>query len=523
MKYSVKDYPAVQNRVNGMDVDELIKCVICPNTVMHSAEESEYENLLPPDVPVQMVVKPNVEKANSIKNFIASQHNVKRLICGDLECGAGKYIQGMTAFPSIMALGIINDEDLAYEVGCLAAQEGMEMGFNWSFAPCVDIVLNHDNPIVSTRGISDSVETVIKIGGAYMRGMQDNGLIATLKHFPGDGMCKYDQHLTSPENPMSMDEWYASYGEVYKQLIAQGAKSIMPGHISLPAYDDLDENMGMYPPATLSRKLMTDLLRGELGFEGIIVSDAINMSGFCGYMNFYDACCTFLEAGGDCLLFAHGTEEFLKEMRNRIDSGLLRMETLRNRAYRMLCFAEEYHETKKMPEERCIAKAQQCAKQVTERAIRIVRDRKNLIPCRIEKDTKILHAIIQNNYVMDDVQRLTAELSKFSAVVDEVTDPGPNFMKKVVLEANYDLIICTVGCQPAFGLNSVRLHGKVAKNMMNGWTKFGTPVIFINYGHPYLEEEYKAVMDTVINTYGTTAYTAEVLINLLRKTEGENE
>ena len=109
----------------------------------------------------------------------------------------------------------------------------------------------------------------------------------------------------------------------------------MAAHIALPAYDAVDHN-GMYPPASLSYNLLTNLLKKDLGFEGIIISDATEMSGFCGYMNYYEACCTFLNAGGDCLLFAHSTEEFINKMKEYIASGKLTMEVIKNRAYRML-------------------------------------------------------------------------------------------------------------------------------------------------------------------------------------------
>lgn len=515
MKYKLKEYPEIKNKVDNMDIEQLIKCVICPNIYLADAEVDSFPEYLRTDTPVQMVVKPSVEQGKDIKNFIDSQPEIKRLVCGDLECGAGKYIAGMSAFPSIMAMGQVGDEELAYQIGALAAKEGRMAGFHWTFAPCVDIVTNHDNPIVSTRGISDNVETVIEIGGAYMRGLQDCGMIATLKHFPGDGLCKYDQHLTTPENPLSMEEWYQSYGKVYRQLIEQGAKTIMPGHISLPAYDDVDEKTGVYPPATLSYKLLTKLLREELGFEGIIVSDAVNMSGFCGFMNYYDACCRFLEAGGDCLLFAHGTDDFIEEITKRIEKGQLHLDILKNRAYRMLCFAEEYYESR--PEITGLERdnAERIVKQVVQQSMHIVRDRDHLIPFAIEEKTKILHVVVHNNYLTDDVQRLTEELRKLSTHVEEIVDPGPGYLREIVMNKAYDLIVCTVGCQPAFGLNSVRLHGKVAKNMMNGWTKFDTPVIFVNYGHPYLEEEYKAVIDTIINTYGTTEYTAKAVVELI--------
>ena len=108
--------------------------------------------------------------------------------------------------------------------------------------------------------------------------------------------------------------WNKTFKKVYKELINEGVKAIMPGHISIPSIDKIDPLTNNYPPASLSKYLLTDILKNELGFEGIIISDAVNMSGFCGYMNYYKACARFLMSGGDCLLFAHPNEEFYDQM-----------------------------------------------------------------------------------------------------------------------------------------------------------------------------------------------------------------
>ena len=514
MKYMIKNDENLKQIVNNMELEELLHCVICPHddgaNFVEGDEKALAHSLLGRDAETMKAMIKKIRETNPYALFPK-----------DLEAGAGRAVIGLTRFPSLMACGVINDEELTYKMGEICAAEAKEVGVDWAFAPCVDIAFNHDCPIVSTRCPSDDPETVLKIGKAYINGLQDNGIIATLKHFPGDGICKFDQHLTTPENPLSWEEWQRTYGRVYKELIENGVKAIMPGHIALPAYDDKIEEIGAYPPATLSKKLLTDLLKNELGFDGIIVSDAANMGGFCGFMNYYDACCTFLQAGGDCLLFVHYDERFVNGFKRGIEKGLLDMQTLRNRAYRMLCFAKEHHEQQKKQQNISREYAQSVSNEVVEKAMRVIRDRKYNIPFHIQKDTKILHLSIHNNYDEKDVTRLTEELKKVSDFVDERNDLGPNEMRELVEDNRYDLIVCTIGCQPAFGINSIRLHGSIARNMMLGWTKFDTPVIFVNYGNPYLEEEYKVSIDTLINTYGCTDYTAEAVVKLIMGKENE--
>ena len=154
----------------------------------------------------------------------------------------------------------------------------------------LDIIGNINNPIVTNRSVGENVDAIIKYSGAYVDGLQENGLIATLKHFPGDGYSSDDQHVTTSVNPLSCEDWDNTFGKVYRDLIERGVMAIMPGHIALPAYDEPDEN-GLYPPATVSQNMLTGLLKEKLGFEGLIVSDAVNMGGFCGYMQAVIACC----------------------------------------------------------------------------------------------------------------------------------------------------------------------------------------------------------------------------------------
>ncbi len=442
----------------------------------------------------------------------------RTLIASDLEYGTGKMIKGTVEFPSLMALSVCGDENLAYEMGALTGKKARSVGYQWTFSPCIDILGNPRNPIVSIRTSGTNAEDVLKYSGAYMRGMMDSGLYVTLKHFPGDGYSDHDQHLVTTENPLSREEWDNSFGELYRKLINDGAQSIMPGHISLPAYDEIDEQTGLYPPATVSNNLLTGLLREKLGFDGIIVSDATNMSGFCGYTNLYRAAALFLEAGGDCLLFMHATEEFLCEMKKQIECGLLKVETLRDRAYRMMCFAAEYFEND-IACEGDDAALSACCEKITRGSVRVLRDRAKVLPIKIGEGSKVLHLVLCNGGVKYDengvTAKLTSRLEERGATVDTLTDPGPGAMLKAVKEGNYDLIVCSVLNEMVYGLNTVKLSGGVARNMMNGWMRYGTPAVFISYFDPYFAYDYNSLTDTVINTYGVGEHTAAAVADLL--------
>ena len=339
--------------------------------------------------------------------------------------------------------------------------------------------------------------------------MQDNGLIACAKHFPGDGYCDYDQHLTTAVNPLSKEEWDKSFGYLYEELINRGVKTIMPGHISLPAYDSIDEETGAYRPATLSKNLLTELLKKKLGFEGIIVSDALNMGGFCGYMNYYRGCAEFLEAGGDVLLFAHPTDDFIEGVMQYVENGFLKRETLEDRACRVLSFAKEHqncisHETYDRDEH------QKIADEITKKAIIIERDRNHILPFTPTKGMKILYYIISAAGEEKIDERMVEELKKYADVVDKASDLGPDGILGMVKSNEYDLVICRVNPMQSYGINSVRLSGTIARNMMSGWQKYDTPVVFVTHSTS-LAHEYEVAIDTLINTRGYSLNSARFI------------
>ena len=178
----------------------------------------------------------------------------------------GLDLPGMTELPVEMALGAANSVELAYNYGKAVALESRSVGVNWVLHPVADLNLNRFNPITNTRSISDNPDLAIKLLNKQIEGLQQNDVAATIKHFPGDGVDFRDQHLVTTCNTLSMKDWWKNHGKVFQALIDHGAAAIMPGHISLPAYQK-ETIEGLHPPATLSKELLTDLLKGDMGFK----------------------------------------------------------------------------------------------------------------------------------------------------------------------------------------------------------------------------------------------------------------
>ncbi|WP_171056129.1 glycoside hydrolase family 3 protein [Paenibacillus sinopodophylli] len=514
MKYKINQTQTAKNLVETLSFRQLLNQVCCPTYGMAGKERLEEFGAMFFHPMERTELQQIIER---FKHFCS----IPPFIVSDLECGPGNMILGATKFPYMMGLSQTNSAELAYEVGASTAIEAGELGYNWTFSPVADLAVDPDSPVVSIRSAGKNPEQAIKIAGAYMTGMQDHGMMATIKHFPGDGYSSWDQHLTTPVLPLDADAWRNGPGHVFQTLINQGAMTIMPGHIGFPAFDEPDDR-GLYPPATVSKKLLMDLLRNEMGFEGLVVSDAIEMGGVVGYMNYYDACAAALTNGCDMLLFPRMDERFYIEMEKRFDSGSLTLETLRDRACRIVSLKEQFglfEDTQSASQKRSPDKAVHAAlaEEVMKQSITLVRDRASLIPYPLLPETKVLHAVIMNNHERygELFEKMKLEISRYSHSVDQWIDPGPDALFKAVADKTYDVIICSIGSRLSYGLNVVRLHDEVARNMMGGWTKFDTPIIFVSHFHSFVHKEYEASIDTIVNTYGDIDSTAKYLVQAI--------
>ena len=230
-------------------------------------------------------------------------------IAGDLENGAGHAVKNMTTFPPQLCLGATDSEELAYDFGKYCALEAKVLGFNWTFGPVADLPINWRNPALVNRMLGDDPQRVIALLRKIIRGYQDHGLSATAKHFPGDGVDYRDQHLITSVNSLSKEEWMASFGEIYRACFQEDVHAVMTGHIALPWLDKTVGRGGRPRPGTVSPDIMTKLLRDELGFEGVVVSDALIMAGFTGWADWETRTIEAFNAGTDVMLWP-GKEYF---------------------------------------------------------------------------------------------------------------------------------------------------------------------------------------------------------------------
>ena len=264
------------------------------------------------------------------------------------EGGSGGRSDGTLFGWPMLSAAADHSEDVR-RFGRVCGVEGRELGINWTFSPVCDIDMNYRNPITNVRTFGSDVEKVKKNTHLYMEAVHETGVAACAKHFPGDGVDYRDQHLHPTYNTLSAEDWYASYGAVYGNLIENGLMSVMVGHIGQP-YVAADANPALTEeerlmPASLSKTLLTDVLRGKLGFNGLITTDAVIMGGYCMAMKRKNAIPASIMAGCDMLVFNTDFEEDYGYIMSALAEGTLTMERLDEAVSRILalkakvCFA----------------------------------------------------------------------------------------------------------------------------------------------------------------------------------------
>ena len=506
----------VNNTLNGLTEDEKIGQLFFP---IGFSTEKEYLNHLRSLGIGGLFFRPGVaEEVQQTYEYMQRTSKVPLLIAANLEDGGnGSSLEG-TAFGNQMAVAATNQTSDAYTLGKIASSEGKAVGVNFGFSPVVDLDLNFRNPITNVRTYGSDVERVIKNAKEYIQAFHDNGIMTSIKHFPGDGVDERDQHLLTSINSLSVDNWKKTFGKVYQELIDFGSKAVMVGHISFPAYS------GDEMPATLSPQLLQDLLRNELGFNGLTITDATPMVGFCSAMKRSEAVPYTIQAGCDMLLFNRVLEEDIQYMKDGLSKGILTKERLDEAVTRILATKASLglhqtinHGTAKFE----VFREEQL--DLADRSITLVKDTQNMLPLSVEKHKRVLLQLLgsfdSNERVLEKVK---AELEKRDFEIT-VYEPEINFFDLGTVTSfsnDYDAVLYVANIQNASNQTVTRVHWHTLFGLGNNlpWFTKEVPTMLLSFGNPYHLYDLPMV-DTVINAYCNYDHFIEMAI---KKVTGES-
>lgn len=234
----------------------------------------------------------------------------------DAEWGLGMRLDSSFSYPYQMTMGAMDGDELVYRTGAEIARQLKTIGVNINFAPVVDINNNPENPVINSRSFGENKDNVAARGIAYMKGIQDNGIIATAKHFPGHGDTDSDSHKTLPVIKKSRESLDSLEMYPFRELINNGLNAVMIAHLFVPSLDSTKNT-----PTTLSNHVVTDILRKENGFEGLIVTDALDMKGVANYYKPGDIELKALLAGNDILLLPQNVETAVNRIKKAVEEG----------------------------------------------------------------------------------------------------------------------------------------------------------------------------------------------------------
>jgi beta-N-acetylhexosaminidase len=312
----------VANTMGKMTLEEKVgQLIACRYTGRFMNMDSEYVNSLKALVVEQKIgglilFAGDVYETAHLTNSLQEKAKIPLLIASDLERGLGNQIDGATLFPPVMSLGAAGSEELAYRMGKITALEARAIGIHMTYAPVVDVNINPDNPIINVRSFGEDPQQVGRLAVPFIKGCQENGLIATAKHFPGHGDTTEDSHTVLPT--VNADRERLDRVEIYpfKIAVESGVQAIMAAHLSLPA---LDPTLNV--PSSLSKPILTGLLREELGFDGIIVTDAMGMGGVTTLYEPEEAALSAIKAGIDMVLLPPKPKEVVDALVQAVRDG----------------------------------------------------------------------------------------------------------------------------------------------------------------------------------------------------------
>lgn len=462
---------------------------------------------------------------------------VPMFIAANCEDGGSSLCQNGTQVATQAQCGATYTPDAAYQMGKIGGVEATALGCNWTFSPIVDILFNWRNTIVNTRSFGNEADQVLELAKANIKGLKNSNILASAKHFPGDGVEERDQHLVMGINDLTCEEWDASFGKVYKALIEDGLETIMVGHIALPEYSRklrpgiLDEEI---MPATLAPEITTELLRDQLGFQGLVVTDASHMGGLLSAKPRREQLPYAIAAGCDMFLFMHDEEEDFQYMLDGYENGIISEKRLQEALEHILGMKAKLS-LHKMDEELLddaitglnkigCEEHLQTAKEIADASITLVKDTQNLLPINVQEKKRAMLYFLESapvsyadgtdktkKIVVEELERAGFQVDVNASLYDLEQEERTAFNKFKIMSMpkvetfknKYDVVFVFVHMKGYAQENNVRVkYSAPHSNELPWWIK-EVPTVCVSLS--YTNHLYDLpMMKTFINAYGPT-------------------
>ena len=526
----------VSDTIAGMTLEEKAGQLLCVNAL--DGSEETLDRIFDVLQPAGVMYRPDLPETTTASTTWLIRHaKIPVLISGNLEKGGNGMVVGGTQLSTPMGIAATGDVTMAEKLGKICAREGKAIGANWAFGPVIDIDYNWRNPITNTRTFGSDPDTVAAFGAAYVRSLQLEGLAACIKHFPGDGRDERDQHLCTTVNDLDCETWMETYGKVYRTCIEAGALTCMVGQIMQPAWSKRlnpelkDEEI---LPGSQSKEIIQGLLRGELGFNGLICTDATTMAGYLIPGPRSETLPGSIAAGADMILFNKNLEEDFGYVMDGIKNGIITEERLEEALTRILGLkaALRLHEKNDPPTMEEVRRVVGCEehraweRDCADRSITLVKEEPGVLPLSPEKYPHILLYPLDTQFdsafggygvregLADTISnRLRAE--GFTVSLYE-RDPGLEGFTKTMKSYTDQYDLCLYIANIATKSNQTVVRLEWAQPMGANCPHFinSIPTIFVSLENPYHLIDVPRIR-TFINTYASTDAVIDLLIEKL--------
>lgn len=474
----------------------------------------------------------NAAEIQTAINALQETSKIPLLIAANLEDGGNGIADEGTYMGRQMLIAATDDNQKAYQLGKICGREGKAVGVNWAFAPVVDIDRNFRSPITNVRTYGSNQDRVLSMGTSYIKGLTEEGLIPSIKHFPGDGVDERDQHLVTSVNSLTIEEWEESYGKIYRTLIEDGAMTAMVGHIAMPAMEEYFDRKPCTKviPASVSKNVVTGYLRGELGFNGLISTDATPMVGLTSVTQRKTAVPAAIENGCDVFLFARDLEEDIQYMKDGVKDGLLSELRLNEAVTRILATKaamglptqQKEGNLYRREEDLTVLQSKEhvtWAKECADEAITLVKDTQNLFPLNANQYKKVLLEILgdfsSNERVYEQFETLLKkEGFQITKYIPETMQTIFQDTKVADFKAKYDLVIYIGNIENASNKTVARINWHTLFGAGNNlpWFADEVPTLFISVGNPYHLYDVPMIK-TFVNGYCHSSYVIDSVVD----------
>jgi len=445
-------------------------------------------------------------------NRMQRMAKIPLIVGGDFERGASMRVDGMTLFPHAMALAAAGDPQATKYMGEITARDSRALGIHWIFFPVADVNSNPDNPIINIRSFGESPRQVSEHVRAFIQGSRTdpkNRVLTTAKHFPGHGDTAEDSHLKLASIQSDRARLESVELVPFRAAIEEGVDAVMTAHIAVPALEAPDL------PATLSPAILTGLLRDELKFQGLVVTDALEMAGVAKGYSSGDAAVRALEAGADVLLMPPDPEAAIRAVVAAVAKGRLTAKRIDESVIRILTAKQSLGlDRAKLVDLEAIAdvinspEAATRAQEMSDRAVTLVKNDGGALPVHDPKDACFL--VLAEGRYSNEGQALTQELRQRAATRIFALDPTlPDSELDAAAQSASacEQIVVMAFASVAAYKGSVALPGNFPK-LVDGLIASGHPVTLVSLGSPYLVRSFPKV-SAYLTTY-TPVSTAEV-------------